>query len=634
MSNIPLGGRTKYHVNKWREITKDPFILNCIQGCKINFISTPIQTKFPHQINFNNIELKALLDMIQKLESENVIEKCSFEPGDYMNTVFLREKKSAEGERKYRMILNMKKLNKDFVELIHHKINCLSTCLDLMEPDCFMASLDLSNAFHTIPMHPDFTKFLKFRIGHHIYKYLTLPMGFRDSPRLFAKILKPVLSHLRSKSLVSSVYIDDFFLLGSSWQECNYNVKVTCKVLQDLGFEFSEKSVLIPTRNLTHLGFSLDSSSMTVSLGPDKLSHIKDLANQLMGCNYVTVRKLAQLIGTLVAALPGVEYGQLYYRELELTKIRALKGSYNFDKMVFISDKCKEEIIWWRDLDKENCKVISHGNPEFILRSDSSDYAWGAEILHNGKKTQGFWDQEESQFHINAKELKAVLLGVQSLAKELKNCHLQIQADNQTAVTYINNMGGTHSILCNSLAKELLLWCKNREIWLSACHIPGKSNSADILSRKINPNTEWSLNKEVFSILCQQFGTPEIDLFASRINTKVKKFMSFYPDPTAYAINAFAHKWDSYVYIFPPFNLICRILRKIQEDRTPKALMIFPNWTAAAWYPKLLKMCLEKPNLLNNREDLLSLPGKSTKTHPLFPKMRLLACILSGKNTN
>ena len=129
-----------------------------------------------------------------------------------MNTVFLRDKKSADGSVKYRMILNMKKLNKEFVELIHHKINTLNTCLDLMEPGRYMASIDLSNAFHTIPIHQDYTKYLKFRIGHQTYKYLVLPMGFRDSPRLFSKILKPVLSHLRSKSLLSSVYIDDFLI--------------------------------------------------------------------------------------------------------------------------------------------------------------------------------------------------------------------------------------------------------------------------------------------------------------------------------------------------------------------------------------------------------------------------------------
>ena len=48
--------------------------------------------------------------------------------------------------------------------------------------------------------------------------------------------------------------------------------------------------------------------------------------------------------------------------------------------------------------------------------------------------------------------------------------------------------------------------------------------------------------------------TPSIDLFASRINAKRQVYMSINPALQAHAINAFAHRWGPYVYIFPPFN--------------------------------------------------------------------------------
>ena len=99
VSRFPLGGRTKYYLKFWEEITKDPFVLDCILGCKINFTSIPVQSILPHQINFNREELLALLEMINKLENERVIQKCSFEIGDFLNTVFLREKKNSEGTK-------------------------------------------------------------------------------------------------------------------------------------------------------------------------------------------------------------------------------------------------------------------------------------------------------------------------------------------------------------------------------------------------------------------------------------------------------------------------------------------------------------------------------------------------------
>ena len=181
--------------------------------------------------------------------------------------------------------------------------------------------------------------------------------------------------------------------------------------------------------------------------------------------------------------------------------------------------------------------------------------------------------------HINVLELKAALLGIKALCSEFKSCHIQVQIDNTTAVSYINNKGGTHSQTCNVLAKELILWCKERSIWLSACHIPWVDNSnADSLSRKLNEDIEWMLNPDIFTKICRKFGTPDTDLFASRINHQLCSFFSYHPDCNAKAVNAFSHKWDMFAYIFPPFCVISRVLRKLQEDKTQKALLVVPFW--------------------------------------------------------
>ena len=208
-----------------------------------------------------------------------------------MNSVFLREKRDSSPDNpKFRMILNMKTLNKQFVELIHHKMHSLSTCTDFMEPGCYMASIDLKDVFHTIPMDPFYTKYLKFKVGDTVYKYLVLPMGFRDSPKLFCKILKPVLAHLRSKGLISSIYIDDFYLQGSSYLDCLNNVNTTLELLRFLGFEISNKSSLTPSTSLQPLDFILNSCDMSISLGNNKREHI--LTSSVMSYQNVFYRNL------------------------------------------------------------------------------------------------------------------------------------------------------------------------------------------------------------------------------------------------------------------------------------------------------------------------------------------------------
>lgn len=523
-------------------------MLECIQGAKINLSRTPYQIKWPHEIKFSQEEQIAMRNILKKLEDQEVIRKCTFNKGDFMNNIFLRPKKSTKSEMPYRPILNLKKFNEDYVKFTHFQMQGLQTVLDLVEQDCYMASIDLSNAYHSIPINTEHTKYLKFKFEGQIYEYLVLPQGYKDSPRIFVKVLKPLLAKLREKGFISCVYLDDFYLQGRSYNMCKDNVTITHKKLMFLGFEISEKSQFEPTQKLEHLGFIIDSVKMNVSLSVEKRNNILTLIKSVMGVPHMKIRSLAQLIGTLVASFPAVEYGKLFYRELESLKIQALQIHHDFESLVSLNEKCFLELEWWTFEGLYSGKLISHGKVDHVIVTDSSGYAWGA--IFNDKHTQGLWDEKEREMHINVLELKGGLLGIQSLCSQLSNCHLQIQMDNQTAVQYANNFGGTHSETLNFYARQLILWCKNRKIWLTACHVAGKENRADKLSRVISEHTEWKLDKGVFTELCNLFGKPCIDLFASRHNHQLELYMSFCPDPSAYAIDAFCHLWDKYVYIF------------------------------------------------------------------------------------
>ena len=75
--------------------------------------------------------------------------------------------------------------------------------------------------------------------------------------KVFTKVLKSALSHLREIGCLSVVYVDDSYLQGETFEECLQNITETVKLLQSLGFTIHpEKSVLKPTQKLTFLGFS------------------------------------------------------------------------------------------------------------------------------------------------------------------------------------------------------------------------------------------------------------------------------------------------------------------------------------------------------------------------------------------
>ena len=90
---------------------------------------------------------------------------------------------------------------------------------------------------------------------------------------------------------------------------------------------------------------------------------------------------------------------------------------------------------------------------------------------------------------------------------------------------------------------------------------------ADLYSRCFTENTEWALNTDVFANIVHTFFLPEIDLFASALNYKVLKYVSWLPDPNDYAVDAFTITWKDF-YAFPPFSILTRVLAKIVTDRS------------------------------------------------------------------
>ena len=79
----------------------------------------------------------------------------------------------------------------------------------------------------------------------------------------------------------------------------------------------------------------------------------------------------------------------------------------------------------------------------------------------------------------------------------------------------------------NDLAREIWLWCIERDIWLSCFHIPGRINTTADFSRRKNNGMEWPLDNDVFCIIVDIYGQFDIDLFASSRNRKCRKYASF-----------------------------------------------------------------------------------------------------------
>ncbi len=482
-------------------------------------------------------------------------------------------------------------------------------------------------------MHKNIGVILHSNGGGELFRFTCYPNGLACAPRNFTKITKVLFSSLRKEGFVSTNYIDDCLLLAQDRNTCKLNVRKTVDISLKAGFTIHpEKSILEPTTRIIYLGFILDSVEMSVRLTPEKALKLKKEVKKLRKANKTSIRYLAKVIGLMVSSFPGTSFGKLFYRKCDNLKIKALKLKHgNYEAKTSITAECRQDLIWWENNILIEKRFIVAKKPDIVLETDASKLGWGACLVNKVEKerTGGNWSSEEANLHINILELKAAIFAVFAFCKEMKNKVIKIYSDNTTTVTYLNNMGGTKEDL-NDLTRQLWLWCLDNKNFIICSHLPGVNNGdADKESRTKHDNMEWELNKNTFNELCERWGTPDIDCFANRLNHKLPYYYSWKPDPGAKAIDAMKEHWGGvFSYIFPPFNLIGRALKKLEEDGG-KAIIIVPEWNTQTWYPKLLNMCIDPPlHIFRRGEPVVAHPHKLNSE---LPRTRFLAALVAAR---
>ncbi|XP_030765284.1 uncharacterized protein LOC115889439 [Sitophilus oryzae] len=556
------------------------------RGYKIPFTNLPFQNEKPTPKTFCSLEFDQVKQEIKKLEEKGAIERCGPSQHQFISRIFLTDK--ANGKKRF--ILNLKNLNA-FVLAPHFKMEDTRTAARLIQKNMFAASVDLKDAYYLIPIHKTHRKFLRFEFDNKLYQFCCLPFGLASAPYTFTKLLRPAVERLRSNGVICVSYLDDLLLLGVSKVECHSNIQKTITLLEYLGFIINkEKSCVIPSTRGKYLGFIFDSKSLTLELPNDKKDRILKWTNTLMSTGHCKILKFAQFLGILTAACPAVKYGWLHTELFERQKFLALRhngGDYN--ARLEITNDMIDDMRWWH---QTICSANNHlkvDSFQLEIFTDSSLSGWGA--VCKGEKTHGWWASSDRNSHINILELKAIYLGLKCFTRFLKNCHILIRCDNTTAVACVNRMGSIQHNILNNMTRKIWEFCEQRNNYIFASYIQSSENiEADAESRVLRSDTEWSLENHIFQVITESFGVPDIDMFASALNFKCKRYVSWFRDPMAEAVDAFTLNWGKLsFYAFPPFALVLRMLQKIVTDQAT-GIVVVPFWQSQPWYPLFEKL--------------------------------------------
>ena len=239
--------------------------------------------------------------------------------------------------------------------------------------------------------------------------YIVMPFGLAEAPKKFTKLLKPVLSKLRCLGIVLAIYIDDGWVKGNTFEECMHNIMITMKLFSKLGFLLHlEKSVPLPSQQVSILGYDVDSVTMLVTLGDDKTMNAISLCKEALSGSLMPIRFLAKVIGTLISLFPACPWGRAHYRSLETIKLEALtRNRWNWDAKCSIFGEAIQDLKWWICTIPHTAAPICCNKTDMTLYTDSSDFGWGA--WYQGTYAQGKFDLNQQDFHINTKEVLAAL---------------------------------------------------------------------------------------------------------------------------------------------------------------------------------------------------------------------------------
>lgn len=619
-----LGGKIYSHRHNWLALSGDQILFDIVTGNVINLESCPAQGGFPRPLTFSQSDKYALDTAMQEFIACRIVEKCNGLESKFAfySNIFPVIKPDGSA----RIILNLKELNK-CIAFSHFKMDTIRDVLNLVFPGCFFMTVDFKHAYFSVYVTPSQRKWLRFLWNNEHYQFTSLPQGLSSAPRLFTKLLKPVFTHLRKLGILVSCYLDDCIFIASSQGELLQNVTYALHLFDSLGLTVNmSKSVLAPVQVIQFLGVILDSVNMTVALPEGKITKLKTLGASLLRRPESSVQDLASFIGQAVFAGIAVPQAPLRYKYLEIVRNMALirsKGDYKAN--ICLDVHARDLIAWWVNHLQFQRQSLCSSSPDFELQTDASLSGWGAKLGH--AVTSGHWDHVELG-HINCLELKAVLLGLKALCKDFRNVHVRLRSDNMTTIACIDRCGSTKISLL-SIVAQIFEWANMRNIIISAEHIKGCDNVvADHESRVRNFDSEWKLDPLVFRKICRLFFLPASDLFATRINTQLSRFVSWKPDPDAYHTNAFTLSWtEGLNYAFPPFSIIGRVLKKIQEDKAT-LLVVLPLWPTQPWFPTALQLLVAEPVLLPR--ECVFLPQSPALVHPMGDRLRLAAMVLSG----
>jgi O-acetyl-ADP-ribose deacetylase (regulator of RNase III) len=627
---VRVEGRLRERLEVWRRSTRNQAILDLVEhGHRIPFIGG-VQPE-PHHDASNFVEDQDLLwgdAQIEAMLRSGAIGRWSDLAAAHgggaqphcVSPVLIHEKPSSTPEaRKLRFIHNLKWVNLHVADT-RYTMESVAGFMKQLEPGDYIWSIDLSNAYFHVSVHPDFVKFLGFRWRGAYYCFLVLPFGLKSSAAAFMSVASVPARLLRERRLVSALlwYMDDY--VGSVGQNPDdySNVAAAVKIFLDLGFDYNMDKLELELSNVRQaLGFILDTRRMVVSLTPRRQEKMRLAVDHcLSNRSSVTARAVARVVGhTMSGSLVFGLWARLLSSYLMHWVAERVKAVGN-DAPLELSGRALGEMTRWADATRVAAERPLHFHaraPTWALRCDVSDAFISCRVL---RAPPGAWDGRAIVRELTTSERQRSET-LRALAGYRHACHtlaglgrlrpgdiLEIASDSKCAVAAFRKGGS--QLGYDVEADELPILESMLDIFSFAeqsrfeararwVHRPGPGTSGprgqppDRCDFGIRPDSLHDVARRLGWNRVGLFGEGWVDRFAAPHNAVCRYFVSKFHSlaPGAIGTDAFSTDWSQGTsYVLPDFGLIDQVLDHI-ECYDAVTLCVVPRWPSKHWWWRL-----------------------------------------------
>ena len=277
-ANLPVGGRLRHFWPVWHRMGANRRVVRWLKfGFPLRFDQSYVAQKglpplslhppdsliASYQDQSKQSVLKRNVDIVS---SETVRNSHVRGEVGFFSRVFLVPKKSGG----FRLVIDLSALN-EWLAPVTFTMDTLKVVKETVQEGMWATSLDLSDAYHHIPIHPQYQKYLCFQVGDLKFRHLVLPFGLMSAPWAFTEVVKQIKKWTVQFDIILFQYLDDWLNVHQSAHQCEYLTQVLMRLCTLLGLLVNEsKSEFVPTQSIVFLGERLDLLHSRAYLVPER----------------------------------------------------------------------------------------------------------------------------------------------------------------------------------------------------------------------------------------------------------------------------------------------------------------------------------------------------------------------------